>query len=125
SSQADYHQHTPRLRVANFTGRDYVRRQRRIAQQVLVLHRQAGLRMRLTPTRRKKPPSFPSTEQFLLVTGLFSAPQRYSQREFCYASRAATTTISPSTPAWFAYPFTVRVFSPISPLASSYFAAIV
>ena len=34
--------HPPRLRVANFTSRDYVRRQRRIAQQELVLHRQAG-----------------------------------------------------------------------------------
>ena len=87
------------------------------------MHRQAGLRMRLTPNAKEKAPSFPSTEQFLLVTGLFSAPQRYSQREFCYASRD-NSFISPSTPAWFAYPFTVRVFSPISPLASSYFAAI-
>src|SRR5438093_9766806 len=78
--------------------------------------------MRLTPTRRKKPPSFPSTEQFLLVTGLFSAPQRYSQREFCYASR--DNSYFTFYPRMICLPFTVRVFSPISPLASSYFAAI-
>src|SRR5438445_10152581 len=45
----------PRLRAPTSRAEIYVRRQRRIAQQELVLHRQAGLRMRLTPTRRKKP----------------------------------------------------------------------
>ena len=45
----------PRLRALTSRAEIYVRRQRRIAQQELVLHRQAGLRMRLTQREGKSP----------------------------------------------------------------------
>src|SRR5438445_13338238 len=57
------------------------------------------------------------------IITLFSAPQRYSQREFCYAFRDNSYfTFLP--PHGLPTPYRVGIFLPISPLVSNYFAAI-
>jgi len=56
------------------------------------------------------------------VTGLFSAPQRYSQREFCYASR--DNSYFTFYPRMVCLPLYRAGFFAHLPLASSYFAAI-
>jgi len=109
---------TPKITSARFTGRDYVRASADLHNRAEICTGGRGLESPLFPNAKEKAPFFPSTEQFLLATGLSTLDSLHNPLRKDIHSQSVLRfplIFNLPSPHGFFYPRRAGIFSPIGP----------
>ena len=107
---------TPKITSARFTGRDYVRASADLHNRAEICTGGRGLESPLFPNAKEKAPFFPSTEQFLLATGLSTLDSLHNPlRKDIHSQSVLRFPLIFNLPHGFFYPRRAGIFSPIGP----------
>ena len=109
---------TPKITSARFTGRDYVRASADLHNRAEICTGGRGLESPFFPNAKEKAPFFPSTEQFLLATGLSTLDSLHNPLRKDIHSQSVLRfplIFNLPSPHGFFYPRRAGIFSPIGP----------